>query len=79
MLDMDYLNRLEAYMTNGDCEFEFENGVEDRRYEILDFLEKLMDLSEVADELASKLIFKGKLELLAGGAEAQKKLEEEQS
>lgn len=70
MLDMDYLNRLEQYFNSGDCKFEFENGEEERRLAILDFLEKLMDLGEIADELATKLIFKdGYAELLSGEQE----------
>ena len=66
MIDIDYLNRLEEYFNSGDCEFEFDNGDEDKRYAILDFLEKLMETSEIADELATKLIFKGGLAALAG-------------
>lgn len=69
MLDMDYLNRLEEYFNNGDCKFEFDNGDETKRHEILDFLEKLMDLSEVADELATKLIFKDGLNAMLGAQE----------
>lgn len=59
MLDFDYLDRLEGYMDSGDMEFEFRNGEESRRGEILDFLERLMDLSEKADGWATKLIFPG--------------------
>ncbi|WP_243544586.1 hypothetical protein [Pseudodesulfovibrio tunisiensis] len=69
MIDTDYLNRLEEYFKSGDCQFEFDNGDEDRRYAILDFLERLMEVAEQADELATKLIFKGKLDLLAGGGQ----------
>ncbi len=69
MLDMDYLNRLEEYFNNGDCKFEFDNGDETKRHEILDFLEKLMDLSEIADELATKLIFKDGLNAMLGARE----------
>ena len=58
MLDIDYLKRVEEYFKNGDCKFEFENGEEERRLEIIDFLEHLMELGEQADELATKLIFK---------------------
>lgn len=72
MLDMDYLKRLEDYFNNGDCKFEFDNGDEEKRHAILDFLEKLMDLSEIADELATKLIFKDGLNaMLGGGAKEQ--------
>lgn len=67
MLDTSYLEKLEAYFKSGDLAFDFENGDEERRYAILDFLEKLMDVAEIADELATKLIFKeGFMEQLAG-------------
>lgn len=66
MIDMDYLSRLEQYLTGGDCEFEFDNGDEERRHAILDGLEKLMDIAEHADEIATKLIFKGGLGALVG-------------
>jgi len=58
MLDIDYLERVTHYFESGDCKFEFENGEEERRLLILDFLERLMELGELADELATKLIFK---------------------
>lgn len=75
MLDIAYLEKLEAYFTSGDLAFDFENGDEERRYAILDFLEKLMDLSEIADDMATKLIFKdGFMQQLAGvPAQADKK------
>lgn len=58
MLDIDYLERLEHYFKSGDCQFEFDNGEEERRLLILDFLERLMELGEIADNMATKLIFK---------------------
>lgn len=58
MLDIDYLKRVEQYFESGDCAFEFEHGEEERRLAIIDFLETLMDLGELADALATKLIFK---------------------
>ncbi|MGE4553895.1 MAG: hypothetical protein AB7D57_12350 [Desulfovibrionaceae bacterium] len=58
MLDFDYLDRLEHFMDSGDMEFEFEYGEEEKRGAILDFLERLMDLAEKADAMATKLIFK---------------------
>ncbi len=67
MLNIAYLEKLEAYFSSGDLAFDFEHGDEERRYAILDFLEKLMDLSEIADDLATKLIFKdGFMQQLAG-------------
>ncbi|MBI9081661.1 MAG: hypothetical protein JEY79_18220 [Pseudodesulfovibrio sp.] len=58
MLDIEYLKRVEEYFKNGDCKFEFENGEQDRRLLIIEFLEQLMELGEQADDLATKLIFK---------------------
>lgn len=58
MLDTEYLKRVMHYFESGDCKFEFEHGEEERRLEIIDFLEHLMELGEKADELATKLIFK---------------------
>ncbi|SKA76649.1 hypothetical protein [Desulfobaculum bizertense] len=67
LLDMEYLEKLEAYFTSGDLKFDFENGDEDKKFAILEFLEKLMDVAELADEQATKLIFKdGYLEMLSG-------------
>lgn len=68
MLNMEYLEKIEQYMTSGDMKFEFDNGTEEKRFEILEFLEKFMDVAEIADEQATKLIFKeGMLNMLAGG------------
>lgn len=67
ILDMKYLEKLEAYLTSGDLAFDFENADEEKRYAILEFLEKLMDVADEANEQATKLIFKdGYLEALAG-------------
>ncbi len=67
LLDHEYLEKIEGYIKSGDLAFEFEHGDEDKRHQILDFLEKLMDVAELADETATKLIFKdGQLEALAG-------------
>jgi hypothetical protein len=59
MLDADYLDKIAEYFASGDLAFDFENGDEERRQHILAYLEKLMDLADQADELATKLIFKG--------------------
>lgn len=67
LLDLAYLEKLEAFFSSGDLAFEFEHGDEEKRHAILEFLEKLMDVADMADELATKLIFKeGYLEMLAG-------------
>ncbi|HMM39426.1 MAG TPA: hypothetical protein PKB11_11775 [Desulfovibrio sp.] len=70
MLDLEYLNKIESFMDSGDLAFEFENGDEDKRLLILEFLEKFMDVAEKADALATKLIFRdGYMELLAGSTD----------
>ncbi|NJB69371.1 hypothetical protein GGQ74_003073 [Desulfobaculum xiamenense] len=67
LLDMNYLEKLEEFLNSGDLAFEFENGDEDKRFAILEFLDKLMDVAEIADAQATKLIFKdGYLEALSG-------------
>ncbi|CCO23121.1 hypothetical protein [Maridesulfovibrio hydrothermalis] len=72
MINNEYLEKLEHYMTSGDMQFEFDNGTEEKRFEILDFLEKLMDVAEIADEHATKLIFKGGLLGQLAGSSDQK-------
>jgi len=67
MLDFTQLQKIEEYIDSGDLAFDFEHGDEQRRYALLDALEKLMELGEKADALATKLIFKdGFMEQLAG-------------
>lgn len=78
MLDIDYLKRVEEYFKNGDCKFEFEHGEEERRLEILDFLEHLMELGEQADELATKLIFKDAYASMVTEEGVEKAKEEEE-
>lgn len=58
LLDAAYLDKLHAYLASGDLAFDFENASETDKGEILDFLERLMDLAELADITATRLIFK---------------------
>ncbi len=58
ILNEKYIEELIAYLKSGNLLQDFEYSTEDRRYEILDFLEKLMELGEVADETATDIIFK---------------------
>lgn len=67
LLDHAYLEKLELYFASGDLEQDFEFADEEKRMAILEFLEKLMDLADIADEQATKLIFKGQLEQMLGG------------
>ena len=59
MLNMKYLEELEEYMKSGNMEEDFKWSAEERRQEMLEFLEKLMDLGELADATATAVIFKG--------------------
>jgi hypothetical protein len=70
MIFSDYLEKIENYVTSGDLAFEFENGEDAQRGEILDFLERIMDLSEQCDELATRLIFKDAWADSAAGKDA---------
>ncbi|RQD58791.1 MAG: hypothetical protein D5R98_08030 [Desulfonatronovibrio sp. MSAO_Bac4] len=58
MLSEKFLDDLEKYLKSGNLEKDFEYSSEERRLEILDYLERLMDLAELADETATKIIFK---------------------
>ena len=67
MLNENFLTELEDYLQSGKMEDDFEYSEEERRLEMLDYLERLMDLAEVADEVASRLIFKNtQLEQMLG-------------
>ena len=66
MLNMPYLEQLEEYITSGNMEEDFVWSAEGRRHEMLEFLEKLMDVAELADAAATRMIFKGNLGTLAG-------------
>ena len=66
MLNVKYIAELEEYLKSGNLEEDFKWSVEERRGEILEFLERLMDLGELADETATHIIFKGHLGALMG-------------
>ncbi len=59
MLNLAYLLELEAYMNSGSMEEDFKWSAEERRAEMLEFLEKLMDIGELADATATAMIFRG--------------------
>ncbi len=48
----------QRYMESGHIEEDFECSTEERRFEMLDLLEKFMDVAELADTTATRLIFK---------------------
>jgi len=72
MLDHAHLDKIAEYFASGDLTFDFEHGDEARRQDILAYLEKLMDLADQADELATRLIFKGGMLQGLAGASDQK-------
>jgi len=72
MIDQAYLDKIAEYFASGDLAFDFEHGDEARRQDILGSLEKLMDLADQADELATRLIFKGGMLQGLAGAKDQK-------
>lgn len=59
MINMKYLLEVEEYLKSGNFEEDFKWSAEERRQEMLEFLEKLMDLADLADETATAVIFKG--------------------
>ncbi len=60
MLNKKFLSDLEQYLASGELEQDFTHSSEERRLEMLDFLEKLMDVAELADRTATRIIFKKK-------------------
>lgn len=65
-MNMKVLDEIQSYLEN-ELPDHFEYADEERRYELLDFLERLMEIGEKADAVATKLIFKDSLlEALSG-------------
>lgn len=65
-LDAAYIRELQEYVSSGELEEDFKWSVEERRGEILEFLENLIELGEAADSAATKIIFKGQLGAMLG-------------
>lgn len=59
MLTVKDLEELESYMRTGQLEADFKDGCENDRFYLLELLEKLMDVAELADATATRLIFRG--------------------
>lgn len=59
MLTLKDLNEFESYIKSGRLEAEFKCGPEVKRLAILELLEKLMDVADLSDEVATRLIFRG--------------------
>ena len=58
MLKMEELQELENYIRSGELEKDFHDGCENDRHYLLELLEKLMDIGELADEAATRLIYR---------------------
>ncbi len=65
MLDYKAIERIRIYL-EGNFKEDFEFSGEERRFEMLEFLDQVMELGELADLVATEVIFKGKLGVLAG-------------
>ncbi len=59
MLAMADLEKFENALKSGQIEDQFKYGDEKERGEILELLEKIMDVAELADEVATRIIFRG--------------------
>ncbi|MBD5538539.1 MAG: hypothetical protein HDQ94_00850 [Desulfovibrio sp.] len=59
MLKMEDLQELENYLRSGELEKDFHDGCENDRQYLLELLEKLMDIGELADEAATRVIYRG--------------------
>lgn len=57
-LNYQYLESLEDYLKSGRFTEDFMYSPEERRLEMLQFMEKLMDLGELSDEVATRIIFR---------------------
>lgn len=59
MLTVNDLTELERYIRSGELEADFKDGCEHDRHYLLELLEKLMDVADLADATATRLIFRG--------------------
>lgn len=59
MLTITGMNEFIEYMKSGQLEKDFFESGEFQKGEILELLEKIMDAGDVADEIATKLIYRG--------------------
>lgn len=59
MLKLQELTELENYIRSGKLEKDFHDGCENDRQYLLELMEKLMVLGELADEAATRLIYRG--------------------
>ncbi len=69
MLTEQDLDEFARYMQSGEMENDFRDGCEHDRHYLLNLLEKFMDVADMANETATKLIFRGRLGALLPGQE----------
>ena len=58
MLTIEQLDEFINYLKSGSFEKQFNHSGEMGKGELLELLERLMDAADVADEIATKLIFR---------------------
>lgn len=59
MLTLKALEEFEQKLQSGELEREFDRAGEFGRHEILELLEKIMDVADLADAVASKIVYRG--------------------
>lgn len=59
MISVEQLDEFAEYIKSGELEREFRDCDETRRYQILELLEKFMDVSDLADAAATRIIYRG--------------------
>lgn len=65
MLTIRELREFIAYLKCGKFEQDFEIATHEKKEEMLELLETVMDASDLADEVATKLIYRG-LPIISG-------------
>lgn len=58
MLQLADLEAFEHYLKSGEFEDHFAYSPTERRFEMLELLEKFMDIADTADEVATRVLFK---------------------
>ena len=72
MYDLKYLQQLEDKIRSGAMEMDFEMGSQSKKHEMLEFMERFMDVAELVDEAATRLIFKDSSLAIMAGVKSQK-------
>lgn len=72
LYDLDYLKRLKKHLAGEAVDEDFKFGSKSKKEDMLEFLETLMDVAELADEVATRLIFKDSYLSMFTGVKAQK-------